>query len=825
MIYPDNFEQKIGFLRIRAMLKAHCLCELGQQYVDEIAFSSQFDQVSHALRITEEFRQLLLFHSEFPLDYFIDCTAVLKKLRIEGTWTDAENIFRLKQSLETIRNILLFFNKTEETRFPLLKKQAGDVKIHAFVLDSINAILNKQGKIKDNASPELQNIRNEITRKQSEVSKRMMQILRDVQKAGWTDEDAGITIRNGRLVIPVLASNKRKLKGFVHDESATGKTSFVEPAEVFETNNEIRELEYAEHREIIRILTQFADKIRPYIDDMMTAYRFMGLIDFLKAKAAFAMEINCVMPVLREKDPYMDWHDAIHPLLFLALKKENRAVVPLNIKLESENRIIIISGPNAGGKSVCLQTAGLIQYMLQCGLLVPVKENSEFGLFSDLFIDIGDEQSIDNDLSTYSSHLLSMKFFLKNAGKKSLVLIDEFGTGTEPTLGGAIAESILDDLNRCGTFGVITTHYSNIKHFAQSTPGIINCAMQFDAQNLRPLFTLEMGKPGSSFAFEIARKIGLPENILQAASGKVGENYITFEKHLKEISRNKRYWETKKTNIRFAEKRLEETLAKYTEELTLLKNTKREIIEKARAEAKELLQNVNKQIENTIRVIRESEAEKEKTRKAREELDRLKMQIASEMEEDDKKLAADLSTLERKGNRLKEKTGQEGFKIPEIKKTVIEKGNKVRILEQETVGEVIDITGKNILVAFGNMVTSLPGKRLVVISESEFKKTNQGQSGSRMSFVEEISKKRLEFKHEIDVRGMRAEEALNKVSRFVDDAVLLGIARIRILHGKGNGVLRQIIRDYLKTYDLVKAYRDEHVEFGGSGITVVELEN
>lgn len=823
MIYPDNFEQKTGFTRIREMLRDNCLCELGQQYVDEIRFLHDFDGVAEEVMVTEEFRQLLLFHSNFPLDYFTDCTPMLKKLRVEGTWAAVEDVFRLKQSLETIRDILAFFKKTEEGQYPLLKKHTGDVTVHGFVLESINAIITKQGKIKDNASPELQDIRNDMARKQSEVSKRIQQIFREVQKSGWADDDAGITIRNGRLVIPILASNKRKISGFVHDESATGKTAYLEPTEVFETNNEIRELEYAEGREIIRILTQFATKLRPYIDDLLIAYRFLGLIDFLRAKAMFALQVNGVMPLLR-KEPYMAWRDAAHPLLFLALKKENRSVVPLNIQLDSENRILIISGPNAGGKSVCLQTAGLLQYMLQCGLLVPVKENSEFGMFADLFIDIGDEQSIENDLSTYSSHLLNMRNFLKHAGKESLILIDEFGAGTEPTLGGAIAESILEGLNRSGTFGVITTHYSNLKHYAQSTPGIINGAMQFDAQHLQPLFTLEMGKPGSSFAFEIARKIGLPEDVLQAASGRVGEDYITFEKHLKEISRDKRYWETKRKNIRFAEKRLEDTLSKYSEELETLKNSKKEIIEKARAEAKELLQNVNKQIENTIRTIRESEADKEKTKKARLELEKLKQEISGAKQIEDEQLSGKLESLKGKEERLKEKTGQVVTRKAEKEKTGIEKGDKVRISGQDAVGEVLDVTGKSILVAFGNMVTTLPEKRLEKISNKEFRESSREIHSGSLSMAGEMSQKRLNFKHDIDVRGMRAEEALEKVSRFVDDAIMLSVSRVRILHGKGNGILRQVIREYLNTYDVIKSCRDEHVEFGGAGITVVEMD-
>jgi DNA mismatch repair protein MutS2 len=823
VIYPDSFEQKTGFARIREILRESCLCELGMARVDALTFSDDFDRVSHDLAITEEFRQLLLFHQDFPMDHIIDSTPILTRLQIEGTWAEAQDVFNLQKSLTTIRNMLSFLSKTGETEFPLLRDASGNVKVHAFVLDSIASILDRNGSIRDNASPALQKIRSEIVRKQSEVSKRMQQIIREAQKAGWTDEESGVTIRNGRLVIPLLASHKRKIGGFVHDESATGKTVYLEPSEVFETNNEIRELEYAENRELIRILISFADKIRPYIEDLLLAFDFLGLIDFLRSKARFALQVNAVLPLLG-RGAGMSWRGAVHPLLYLALKKENRKVVPLDLSLDVENRILIISGPNAGGKSVCLQTAGLLQYMLQCGLLVPVRENSEFGLFKDLFIDIGDEQSIENDLSTYSSHLLNMKHVLKHAGRESLVLIDEFGAGTEPTLGGAIAEAILQKLNEREVYGVITTHYANLKHFAQSMPGIVNGAMLFDSQHMQPLFRLETGKPGSSFAFEIARKIGLPEDILQRASEKTGEDYITFEKHLREISRDKRYWETKRQNIKFAEKRLEETLSKHTRELEELGRTRKEILEKAKAEARELLQNVNRQIEHTIRTIRESEAEKERTKQAREQLDKLRKDVMADAGEDESDISSKLDALKRKEARLKGKSGA----VPEKKTSEapvgIQKGDKVKVSGQDAIGEVLDISGKSILVAFGNLITTVPEKRLVKADARELKEASSGPSTTALTMAGEVSRKRLSFKHDLDVRGMRAEEAIEQVTRFVDDAIMLSVSRIRILHGKGNGILRQVLRDYLNTYELVTSCRDEHVDFGGAGITVVELD-
>jgi DNA mismatch repair protein MutS2 len=655
----------------------------------------------------------------------------------------------------------------------------------------------------------------------------MNAILKKVQSEGWVEKDMSLAVRNGRLVIPVSANFKRKIKGLIHDESATGKTAYIEPAEIVEMNNEIKELEYAEKREIIKILTRFSDSIRPYIDDLLYSYNFLGIIDFIRAKALLAQKINAIKPEI-QPESCLDWKNANHPLLYLANQKEKKKVVPLDIYLNENTRILLISGPNAGGKSVCLQTVGLLQYMIQCGMLVPLMENSRMGIFNNIYIDIGDEQSIENDLSTYSSHLLNMKFFIRNADKNTLILIDEFGTGTEPTLGGAIAESILRELNEKGTFGVLTTHYTNLKHYASSIDGIENGAMLFDSHLMEPLFRLEIGKPGSSFAFEIARKIGLPEEILKEATGKVGEGPVDFDKHLKDIARDKRYWENKRSHIKKSEKKLEELIERNIKELNDIKKFRNEIIGKANEEAKELLAEVNKKIENTIRIIKETNAEKERTREARRQLETYKEKIDKNHLVKEEKTRGEISRLEKKEQQLRKTKPHLAEKVfKQLKssgtETDIHVGDKVKMVGQETVGEVMDINNDSYLVSFGNIITTLPEKKLIKIGNKEYHKAlkKTGQTGTSRW---DIAERRSNFVSEIDVRGQRAEEALQTVMEFIDMAIVVAARDLRILHGKGDGVLRQIIRDYLKTVDLVKTFRDEHIERGGAGITVVELE-
>ncbi len=825
MLYPENFENKIGFDKIREMLKGGCLSNLGRNRVDKIRFSKNYTFIQTLVSQVDEFKHIMAMEDDFPLDHFFDVTDAIKKIRVEGTYLVPEELFDLKRSLETIRAILKFFKaRKEEAKYPYLQRLTENVKLYPFIFERIDAIITKHGKIKDNASPELGNIRKEISQKESTVSKRLHAILKEAQRSGIVEQDVSLSIRDGRATIPVDASNKRKIKGLILDESATGRTAYIEPTEIVELNNDIRELYYAEKREIIKILTSFANDLRPYTDDLILAYDFMGTIDFIRSKTMLANKLNGIKPVFVNR-PYLQWKQAIHPLLFLSFKDENRKVVPLDIELNNDNqRILLISGPNAGGKSVCLQTVGLLQYMFQCGLLVPMHENSEIGIFQDLFINIGDDQSIENDLSTYSSHLMNMKYFIKSANQNTLLLIDEFGSGTEPMLGGAIAESILDALNQKGAFGVITTHYTNLKHFASSAQGIENGAMLFDTDKIQPLFKLSMGEPGSSFAFEIARKIGLPENILQSATAKIGKDHINFDKNLKDIIRDKRYWESKRESVRKSEKKLEQLIANYSSELEDAEKSRKEIIKKAKEEAQQMLADVNKRIENTIREIRESQAEKEKTKKARNQLSDFRQQLEQVDGEEQDKIQRKIEKLKRreKGKKEPKQTVKDKQK-PEKKPDVFEKGDKVRLYGQDTAGEVLDINGQSIMVAFGHMITTVDKKRLEKISDKQYQQM-AGTVEKSVSSKWDFGEKRLNFKPEIDVRGKRADEALQAVSDFIDEAIVINMGTVKILHGKGDGILRQLIRQYLETVDMVKNFHDESVQFGGSGITIVEFE-
>jgi DNA mismatch repair protein MutS2 len=828
MVYPENFDEKSGFTGIRKLVSDLCLCNLGREHAARMTFLTRFGDIILRLKQTEEFRRILLFGEELPLGYISDSTPGLSKLRVEGMFMELNELFELNRSLDTARAVINYFNGRNAESYPALKALSGNATVPAFIRDKLVSILTREGKMKDNASPELLSVRRNITLKQSAVSKKLHAVMKEAQSAGIVEGDSGIAIRNGRPVIPVSASMKRKIPGIIHDESASGKTAYIEPSVVMELNNEIRELEYAENREVVRILREVADSMRPYLEELLRVFRYLGLMDFIRAKAMLAVRTRSVLPVVCDK-PYIEWKNAVHPLLYLNLKKENRETVPLDIELDENNRILVISGPNAGGKSVCLQTVGLLQYMLQCGLLVPVAENSGAGLFDSIFIDIGDEQSIENDLSTYSSHLTNMKHFIRHAGPRSLILIDEFGSGTEPVLGGAIAESILERLNDSRTFGVITTHYSNLKHFAASTPGIINGAMLFDTGRMEPLFRLESGKPGSSFAFEIARKIGLPEEILRSASGRAGEDHIDFDRHLKDIIRDKHYWERKRKNIRQLEKKLEADLGLYGSLLEAAEKEKKAILMKAREEARQLLEGVNRTIENTIREIREAQAEKERTKEARKRLEEIR-QKAVESDTAEGSVENRVSRVRSRQEGLAKKIYRVAGDKPVSRKAAGEAtdaasigvGDHVRLSGGDITGEVLDVNGRSIMVAFGNMVTTVDEKKLEKLGRGEIKKAGGASSVGLSSALRD---KKLNFRAEKDVRGMRADEALEKVSLFIDDALMVGAREVRILHGKGNGILRQLIREYLGGVSLVKKFRDEHVEMGGSGITVVELEN
>lgn len=826
LVYPTNFETKIGFDKIRDLLKGKCLSSLGEELVDEIRFISDFEQLKEDLSLVDEFMYILRAMENFPTSYYFDLREALQRIRIEGRFLEVQELWDLKRSLETIAGIVRFLKLAKEGQLPYMKRLLSNVQVYPYVTERIEAILNKYGKVKDNASPELARIRKELITKQSGVSKRLQSILKKAQDDGLVEEDTSVSIRDGRAVIPISSAFKRKLNGIVHDESSTGKTSYIEPAEVVEMNNQIRELEYAETREIVRILVLFSNDIRPYLPDLMMAYEFLGRIDFIRAKALYATDINGIKPYMEDKCQ-LEWEAAVHPLLMANLKRENRKVVPLDITLTPKKHILLISGPNAGGKSVCLKTVGLLQYMLQCGLLIPVKGNSVTGIFEKLFIDIGDEQSIENDLSTYSSHLMNMKFFLRHSNDKTLVLIDEFGTGTEPMLGGAIAESILAQLEQMKTFGVITTHYTNLKHFASSAEGIENAAMMYDSTIMEPLFQLDIGKPGSSFAFEIARKIGLPETILQSATEKIGVDHINFDKHLRDIVRDKRYWETKRQKIRNVEKSLDTLAEKYETDLNQLEKQRKEILLKARQEAEHVLAEANKRIENTIREIRETQAEKEKTRELRAKLVEFKQEVVETTEVQDQFIEAKIRKLKEKEQNRNQKRPQKKEAAPKLvepEPETLKIGDKVLMTGNQNIGEILELNEKNAIVAFGQLRTSVNRDKLEKITNNEAKKIKKSYNQTLPNINKGLSEKRLNFKTEIDVRGQRGEEAIQTIMAFVDDAIMLDYKQLRILHGKGNGILKEMIRNYLKAEPVVKSVRDEHVQFGGAGITIVELE-
>lgn len=837
MIYPQNFEQKIGFDHIRQLLKDKCLSTLGEERVAEMDFSKQYEDVVEKLNQVTEFVRIIQEEDGFPDQFFFDVRPSLKRIRIEGMYLDEQELFDLRRSLETIRDIVRFLqrNKEEEEEeeaaspYPSLKRLAGDIAVFPQLIGKIDSILNKYGKIKDNASPELARIRRELSITMGSISRSLSSILRNAQAEGYVDKDVSPTMRDGRLVIPVAPGLKRKIKGIVHDESASGKTVFIEPAEVVEANNRIRELESDERREIIRILTEFSNTVRPSIPEILQSYEFLAEIDFIRAKSYFAIQTNSLKPAV-ENQQLLDWTMAVHPLLQLSLAKHGKKVVPLDIELHKQQRILIISGPNAGGKSVCLKTVGLLQYMLQCGMLIPLHERSHAGIFDSIFIDIGDEQSIEDDLSTYSSHLTNMKIMMKQCNEKSLILIDEFGGGTEPQIGGAIAEAVLKRFNQKQTFGVITTHYQNLKHFAEDHEGVVNGAMLYDRHQMQALFQLQIGNPGSSFAVEIARKIGLPEDVIADASEIVGSEYINADKYLQDIVRDKRYWEGKRQTIRQREKHMEETIARYQAEIEELQQSRKEIIRKAKEEAEQLLQESNARIENTIRTIKEAQAEKEKTRLVRQELADFRSSLAElSAKEQDEKIARKMQKLKEKQERKKNKKNEPKpvaatAPAPPPRVAPITAGEYVKIKGQSSVGQVMDISGKNAVVTFGSIKMTVKVDRLERSQAAPKTDAHTASTFVSSQTHDQMYEKKLSFKQDIDVRGMRGDEALQAVTYFIDDAILVGMSRVRILHGTGTGILRTLIRQYLATVPGVRHFADEHVQFGGAGITVVDLD-
>lgn len=833
MIYPQNFEQKIGFDQIRQLVKGKCLSTLGMERVDEMAFSDDYREIDRRLEQVMEFISILQGEDDFPSQYFFDVRPSLKRIRVEGLYMDESELFDLRRSLETIRDVVRFLRQTDDEEdeeahspYPALYELAGEVMVFPMLIARINDILDKFGKVKDNASPELLRIRRELAATTGSISRSLNSILRTAQAEGYVEKDVTPTMRDGRLVIPVAPGMKRKIRGIVHDESATGKTVFIEPAEVVEANNRIRELEGEERREIIRILTDFSSVVRPHVPALLQSYEFLAEVDFIRAKALWGIETGSGKPSLEERQE-VDWFDAVHPLLQISLAKHGKKVVPLDIELTREQRILLISGPNAGGKSVCLKTVGLLQYMLQCGMPVSMNERSHAGVYRHIFIDIGDEQSIEDDLSTYSSHLTNMKNMMKYCDGQSLILIDEFGGGTEPQIGGAIAEAVLKRFNQKGTFGVITTHYQNLKHFAEDHEGVVNGAMLYDRHEMRALFQLQIGNPGSSFAVEIARKIGLPEDVIADASEIVGSEYIQSDKYLQDIVRDKRYWETKRQNIRRREKQMEETIARYERELEELDRSRKEILKKAKEDADRLLEESNARIENTIRTIKEAQAEKERTREVRQNLADFRRQV----EEADKaameeKIARKMDRLREKQERRKERKERQGNEPsvqPVVKVKPIGAGDYVRIKGQTSVGQVMELNGKNAVVMFGLMKTNVKADRLERADAPKQTNTMAKATFVSSETQDRMYEKKLNFKQDIDVRGMRGDEAVQAVTYFIDDAILVGVSRVRILHGTGSGILRTLIRQYLATVPGVADFKDEHVQFGGAGITVVDL--
>jgi len=862
MIYPKNYESKIGFDEIRHLLKEHCLSSLGKEKVDELTFSDDAVTVNDWMQQIREFRRLMQATEQMPMNYFFDVRESVARIRLENTHLEEDELWDLRRSLETIGVIVNFLNKNNgdeefpEYNYPALRQLAKDVQTFPAIIRRIDSILDKFGKIKDSATMTLAGIRHEMEQTAGSISRTLYTILHAAQRDGLVAQDTAPTLRDGRLMIPVAPGLKRKIRGIVHDESATGKTVFIEPAEVVEANNKVRELEAAERREIIRILTVFSDELRPHVQEVLDSYQFLATIDLIHAKAEMAEQMQAFEPEVKA-EPQIDWIRAIHPLLQRSLAKQEKKVVPLDIRLEGRRkteegrsktlgRLLIISGPNAGGKSVCLKTVGLLQYMLQCGLSIPVGDRSTVGLFQNIMIDIGDEQSIADDLSTYSSHLLNMKNMMKQANNRTLLLIDEFGGGTEPAIGGAIAEAVLKQFWKKETFGIITTHYQNLKHFAEDHEGVVNGAMLYDRHQMQALFQLSIGQPGSSFAIEIARKTGIPEEVISDASEIVGSDYIQSDKYLQDIVRDKRYWEGKRQTIHQHEKSLEGHILRYETNLEEIERERKAILNRAKQQAEELLAEANRKIENAIREIKEAQAEKEQTRLIREELQEFREQVQNDdtrglmSEEDFAKKLRQMEERKARKTQRKERKGEEERAASEKlaarakanlndSNRPLEKGDSVRIKGTNSVGEIESIQGKQATVVFGGLRSKVKLEQLERAAKSQAtsspadKHAHLAIQTSHMTRAT-MEDRRQNFHQDLDVRGMRGDEAIDAVMHFIDDAILIGLSRVRILHGTGTGILRQLIRQYLNTVPNVKKAKDEHVQFGGAGITVVDLD-
>ena len=794
MLYPSNLEQKISFNKIKEILKSECSSSLGMDFVDKVSFSSDSKLVVRLLDQTEEFRQILVSGEAFPTSNFTNLNPYLEKAKLENSFLDAADFHEVKLSLQTLRTCVLFFQKNEEV-YPVLSQLLGLlIDLDLSLLKSIDEIIDEKGNVKNNASRELQLIRGQIIYEEGRLRKVMERVFKEARAKGLTPEDAQMTVRSGRLVIPVAAENKRKLRGFIHDESATGQTVFMEPEEALDINNEIRDLEYMERREIIKILTKLTDRLRPAIPALRKATNFLGLMDFIRAKAKFAQKTNSARPEIT-KERQLIWRNARHPLLEMALKASGKKVVPLQIKLSGHERLLVISGPNAGGKSVTLKTVALLQYMLQCGLLIPVEPDSKSSLFDNFFIDIGDEQNLENDLSTYSSHLMSMKYFSNFADRKTILFIDEFGTGTEPQFGGAIAEAILLAINKLGAYGVLTTHYGNLKQVASKNQGLVNGAMRYDVDKLEPMYQLEIGNPGSSFALEIASKIGISKDILAYAKSQIGEDRVRYDRLLTQLENEKNQYSELLTEVNSKDHLLKTRLQEYKELKETLETTKKKYIQEAKEEAKLLLDQANKKIESTIRQIKEGKAEKESTKLVRQELEAFKEKVKPE--------------------KIK-------VKVPSIVVLPgeIKVGDWVRLKDNGAIGEVLQLKSKEVEISIGELKSNVKLSRLERISQGEVKKEKKA-IGVRGNF--NTNEKMMDFSMNLDLRGKRGEEILSLIQIFIDEGYMLGIKDLRIVHGKGNGILRELTRNFLKDMSQVRHMEDEHADRGGAGVTLVTL--
>lgn len=786
MIYPNNAAEKLGFLDIKELIKTYCLSSMGQQMVDKIQVMNNFEFINKFLRQTSEFKSILINDSPLPIQNFFDIKSMIEKARIEGTYLTEDEFFKVSMSLSTVFAVINYFNDREGL-YPNLEALFEHLPVEKSIVQKIERLIDAKGKIKPNASTELLDIVTGISKAEQEARKKIDQVFKNAQNSGWT-ADGSLTVRDGRLCIPVLAENKRKLKGFIHDESSSGQTVYIEPEEVFQLNNIVRDLEFEKRREIIRLLVGLTTELRPYVPLLLSYHGLLTKLDFVRAKALFAISIEAELPVL-VNESVIDLINARHPLLLLTLKKENQSVVPLNIKIDDIQRVIVVSGPNAGGKSVCMKTVGLLQIMVQSGLLIPADENSKIGVFKQLFADIGDDQSIESDLSTYSAHLSKMKTFIEMANGKTLILIDEFGTGTDPQFGGPIAEAVLEELNHKKVRGVVTTHYSNLKTFANSTEGLENASMLFNNQEMQPLYILSLGKPGSSYAFEIAQKIGLSAKVLQSAKGKISNYQKKVDTLLVDLERDKKELIDTRVALEKKERNLKVMLAENQQLKSYLEENKKTIIKEAKIEAQSIIKNANRLIENTISEIKEKKADKEHTQKLRQDLQ-----------------------LELKKNEVQEKKVAKPVQV-----TPVQKGDWVKIIDSDTIGQVMEIAKDNVILAMGDLRSVVKLKRIEKVSNKSVPKE------IRKTFSQDLTENFSTFSTELDVRGRRGEEAVYEIEKYLDRAVMLGLSSLKIIHGKGDGILRKLIRGYLSKYQQVDRMEDEHADRGGDGITYVYL--